>query len=98
MAGADRGAMPGLMVRYSGSEDETDGKFFRQSIRTRLVFLNPPLLSQRFEKRRDLPLQRPKIEWGFVNGNLPIKPPVLYEGSDDLIHRPDPPFSDDRTR
>jgi hypothetical protein len=33
-----------LTVRYSGSEDEIDRKLFRESIRTSLIFLHPPLL------------------------------------------------------
>lgn len=33
-----------LTVRYSRSKDEIDRKLFRESIRTSLIFLHPPLL------------------------------------------------------
>src|SRR5688572_28321712 len=87
-----------LTVRYSGSKHETVRKFFRQGIGTSIIFLHPPLLSHRFKRRGKFPSKRPQIKRCLVNGNLPIIPPGFYEGSDDFIKCPDPPFSDDRTR
>src|SRR6185503_13040537 len=86
-----------LTVRYSGREDEIDRNLFREGIGTRLIFLHPPLLSDRFKRRRKFSLKRPQIERCLVNGNLPIVPAILYERSNNCIKCPHPPFPQDRT-
>src|SRR5262249_36362102 len=85
-----------LTVRDPGSEDEIDRQLLCYAVRTGLIFFDPPFLRHRLKRRRNLSLKRPQIEGELVNGNLPIKPPILHERSNDLIDCPDPPFSDDR--
>ncbi len=87
-----------LPIRYSWSQNQIDRKFFRQGIATRLIFFHPPLFSHRFKRRGEFPLERPQIERGFVDGDLPIVSSVLYKWSDGLIERPHPPFPENRAR
>src|ERR1700729_1921851 len=65
-------------------------------VRARLVLLDPALLGHGLERRRDLTLQRPQVEWRLGDGELPGRAAVPDARGDDLVEVPDPLFPDDR--
>src|ERR1700722_11852474 len=87
---------PGSLAGRAGGQGQVDGELLRVGVRARLVLLDPALLGHGLERRRDLTLQRPQVEWRLGDGELPVVAAVLDPRGDDLVEVPDPPFPDDR--